>query len=278
MKFKVLVVDNDPEMLDLLRQRLENDGRIVTAVADGAAAIEALGRDGFDVVLTDLVMDGTDGWAVLPETQRRQPSARVVLMTAFASLETRDRCDSSGAYAIDEAVQAGSGHADDQPGPRRSSPSRGESGAPRASRATLQLRQPDRPFPGDAVVFDRIRAVTTSDATILLLGESGTGKELVARAIDDNSLRRRQAIRRRSTAAIPRDLLEAELFGHEKGAFHGAIRKRRGSSSTPTADAFSTKSGTSRPCSRVSTPSRAARSHRSTGWRQRKRFGWTCGS
>ncbi len=229
MKFKVLVVDNDPEMLDLLRQRLENDGRIVTAVADGAAAIEALERDEFDVVLTDLVMDGTDGWAVLQETQRRQPSARVVLMTAFASLETAIDAIRQGAYDYLTKpfklaqVTLTINRALDDRRLREENRVLREQVEQRFSFDNLIGRSPAM-----LSVFDKIRAVTTSDATILLLGESGTGKELVARAIHHNSLRHGKPFVPVNCAAIPRDLLESELFGHEKGAFTGAVRKRRG--------------------------------------------------
>ncbi|HEY7540704.1 MAG TPA: sigma-54 dependent transcriptional regulator [Methylomirabilota bacterium] len=229
MRFKVLVVDNDPEMLDLLRQHLEADGRAVTAVADGAAAVAALEHDDYDVVLTDLVMDGTDGWAVLQAAQRRQPSARIVLMTAFASLETAIDAIRQGAYdyltkpfklaqltlTINRAL--------DDRRLREENRVLREQIAQRFSFDNLIGRS-------DAMlaVFDKIRAVTASDATILLLGESGTGKELVARAIHHNSPRRAKPFVPVNCAAIPRDLLESELFGHEKGAFTGAVRKRRG--------------------------------------------------
>jgi two-component system response regulator PilR (NtrC family)/two-component system response regulator HydG len=227
--FRVLVVDNDPEMLDLLRQHLENEGRLVTAVADGAAAVKALEHDEYDVVLTDLVMDGADGWAVLQETQRRQPSARVVLMTAFASLETAIDAIRQGAYdyltkpfKLAQVTLTINRALDDR----------------RLREENRVLReQVEQRFSFDNLigrskailaVFDKIRAVTASDATILLLGESGTGKELVARAIHHNSPRRGKPFIPVNCAAIPRDLLESELFGHEKGAFTGAIRKRRG--------------------------------------------------
>jgi len=229
VKPKILVVDDDPEMLSLLQRRLESEGRTVTAVASGAEAVASLGRDEFDVVLTDLVMDGVDGWGVLREAQRVQPQARVILMTAFASLETAIEAVRQGAYdyltkpfKLAEAGMAVDRALDDR----------------RLREENRRLRaEVERRFSFDNLigrseamqaVFEKIRAVAATDATILLLGESGTGKELVARAIHHNSARRGGPFIPVSCAAIPETLLESELFGHEKGAFTGAVRRRAG--------------------------------------------------
>ena len=98
MTAKVLVVDNDAEMLTVLHRHFESEGYAVTGAAGGPAALEAMERDDFDVILTDLVMDDVDGLTVMRQAQQRRPSPRVVLMTAFASLETAIEAIRAGAY------------------------------------------------------------------------------------------------------------------------------------------------------------------------------------
>ena len=98
MTAKVLIVDNDAAMVAVLRQHLEAEGRTAIGVTSGAAALTALRSDDIDVVLTDLVMDGIDGMAILREVQQRDPQPRVILMTAFGSLETAIEAMRFGAY------------------------------------------------------------------------------------------------------------------------------------------------------------------------------------
>jgi DNA-binding NtrC family response regulator len=226
---RLLVVEDDPDMLELLRRQFEGEGYAVSAVAGGQAGLTALDQAEFDVVLTDLVMGKVDGLAILEATKTHEPRPRVVLMTAFASLETAIQAIRAGAYdyltkpfKLGEASVAVSRAAEDRRLREENRRLRAEIDGRFSFASILGRSKPMQ------VLFEQAAAVAASDATVLILGESGTGKELVARAIHRQSARRERAFVPVNCAAIPENLLESELFGHEKGAFTGADRKHRG--------------------------------------------------
>jgi two-component system response regulator HydG len=226
---RVLLVDDDAEMLEMLRQRLASDGFEVSAARGGVEGISAIEREDVDVVLTDLVMDGADGMAVLAATRRLRPAARVLVMTAFGSLETAIEALRQGAYdyltkpfKLTEMTVAVERALEDRRLRRENERLRAhverEDGIGRILGRSARLRR----------VLEQIQAVAGSDAPVLLLGESGTGKELAARAIHWAGPRRAEPFVPVNVGAVPETLLETELFGHEKGAFTGADRKRPG--------------------------------------------------
>jgi DNA-binding NtrC family response regulator len=226
---RVLIVEDDAEMLQMLRRHLERDGFEVLTAAGGRAGVAALEGAEIDVVLTDLVMGDLGGLELLAEVQRRRPGARVILMTAFGTLETAIEALRQGAYdyltkpfKLAEVGLALRRAVDDQRLRRENERLRAEverhQGLDRITGRSPIMQQ----------VLKQVRTVADSDASVLLLGESGTGKELVAQALHWASPRRGGPFVAINCAAVPENLLESELFGHERGAFTGADRKRVG--------------------------------------------------
>ena len=228
-KAKIVVADDEESVRWTLKKALERSGYAVLTVADGEAAVETAGRIGADLVLMDIKMPTVDGLEALSLLRQRHPETMVIVMTAFGSLQAAVEAMKRGAYDYitkpfdfeELALLVG-----------RALEVKKLTHELNRLKAQLRDRQELDEIVGTSqgmqVVFKLVGQVADSAATVLIQGESGTGKELVARAIHKNSPRHQGPFVTVNCAAIPRDLLESELFGHEKGAFTGAIATRRG--------------------------------------------------
>jgi DNA-binding NtrC family response regulator len=220
----VLVVDDEPKLGRVVAQMLELDGHQVALAGGGREALALLAQKRFDVVVTDLRMPEVDGLAVLRAARSRTPPLEVILMTAHGTAESAVAAMKAGAadyvtkpFSMDELrMRVG-----------RLAAQR----AAEAERVGLVARlTPDlvAESPAMASVLAAARQVAPTDASVLLLGESGTGKSQLARAIHYGGRRAAGPFVEVHCAALPESLLEAELFGHEKGAFTGATQRKAG--------------------------------------------------
>jgi DNA-binding NtrC family response regulator len=226
---RVLVVDDEPDMLANCRRILERAGHQCLGAADGARGLELLEAEHPDLLITDLKMPGLDGMELMRRARALDPELPVIVVTGFATIESAVAAVKEGAFdflpktfSVDQlqvAVQRALRHR------RLAIENRNLRGQ---LQETLGLESIIGRSPAMARVFELVKKAARSEANILILGESGTGKELIARAIHANSPRAAQAFVPVDCASLPEHLLESELFGHEKGAFTGAIRSKPG--------------------------------------------------
>jgi len=220
----VWVADDDASMLWVLERALERAGLAVRSFDSGDALLEALGEQRPDVVVTDVRMPGSDGLSVMAHIEREYPGLPVVVMTAHSDLDTTVAAFEQGAFEylakpfdLEEAVTLVRRACDSARG--------GDSGE---SGIDLKEETLVGQSPAMQTLFRTIGRLARTPITVLITGESGTGKERVAQALHRHSPRARQPFVALNMAAIPRELLESELFGHERGAFTGADSRRVG--------------------------------------------------
>src|SRR5512140_1262506 len=233
---RILVVDDEHKMGVILSGALRDRGHDVVTTTSGRDALGELEAARFDLVLTDLKMAPPDGMAVLEETRRRWPATDVILMTAYASAPTAVKAMQLGArdYLIKPFDLEELHHRIENLA--RSKNLADQVRTLRTENAMLSARVQEQfhfntligRSPGMREVFELAEAVAETDSTVLIQGETGTGKGLLARAIHDRSPRSGGPFIKVNCGALPENLLESELFGHEKGAFTGAIVKRQG--------------------------------------------------
>ncbi len=220
----VLLVEDDGAIATVIEAALEDEGFATTRVASIAARDAALEKSRFDVMLTDVMLEDGDGLATLAAVRRQAPIMPVIVLSAQNTLDTAVRASDSEAFEyfpkpfdLDELVQAVCQAAGSRPRTDESAPDGPVEGLPLVGRSAAMQG-----------VYRMITRVLRNDLTVLITGESGTGKELVAEAIHQLGSRRTGPFVAVNTAAIPANLIESELFGHEKGAFTGAIAQAIG--------------------------------------------------
>jgi two-component system nitrogen regulation response regulator GlnG len=219
----VWLVDDDASIRWVLERALRQGGMSPTAFDHADSALAALRRDRPDVLITDIRMPGRSGLELLTEIRDSQPELPVIVMTAHSDLDSAVAAYQGGAFEylpkpfdIDQAVDLVRRAAQQR--------TRVEEVSTEARRIPEMLGQ----APAMQEVFRAIGRLSRSSMTVLITGESGTGKELVARALHRHSPRASKAFIALNTSAFTADLLESELFGHEKGSFTGADAQRRG--------------------------------------------------
>lgn len=225
----ILLVDDEPLMRLSVMDALKATGYEVQAASTGTDGKALLLSQRFDILITDLQLPGVDGLGLLQLCKEHAPRTEVILITAHGSVETAVSAMKLGAYdyvtkpfQMEELLLTVERLAKVQALKRENQHLRQELEGKFNFQGILGRNERMR------AVLEKVKLVAGSDSTVLVMGESGTGKELVANAIHHHSPRKDQAFIKVSCAALPETLLEAELFGHERGAFTGALKQRKG--------------------------------------------------
>ena len=226
MKARILVVDDEQAIRDTMRMILEYDGHECLTAGSGPDGLAMVERENPDLVFLDIKMPGQDGLEVLGRLRAQNEALPVVIVSAHGAASTALEAGRLGAFrfiekplskdyvidAVREGLELGALRKEN-----------------RQMRSALETRQQ---LVGESPklkhVLDQVRRAAPTNATVLLLGESGVGKELLARTIHRGSLRAKERFVQVNCAAIPEELIESELFGHERGAFTGATEKQTG--------------------------------------------------
>jgi two-component system response regulator HydG len=229
MDANILIIDDEKDQADAIAESLRKVGYTCSTAVSGNNVLDIITRDGIDVVITDLVMQEIDGMKILKETKEHSPETEVILITGHGSVETAVTAMQKGAATyllkpinidhlravVDKVIEKQN-----------------------IVRSNIELhKQLEEKFGFAGIIgnsqqmhriFNILKQIASTTATVLVVGESGTGKELIARAIHYNGPRKNHPFVELNSAAISESLLESELFGHEKGAFTGALHQRKG--------------------------------------------------
>src|SRR6476659_6051588 len=226
---RILVVDDEPMMSDSLKRHLADEGYAVDTAASGAEAIDMFDGGAHHLVICDVQLPDMDGLTLLRHMKDAKPNTEVIVVTGYGSVQT----------AV-EAIKAGSVYFVEKPYDfeellplvDKSLERRELMAETESMRRQLSTRAEYFNIIGSSkpmqMIYETIESVAKSDANVLIVGESGTGKELIANAIHFNSLRARKPFIKVNCAALPKELIESELFGHTKGAFTGAHADKEG--------------------------------------------------
>jgi DNA-binding NtrC family response regulator len=226
MRSTILVIDDEPNILTTVRRSLELEGYQVVVASGGAAGLAKLGEHDVDLALLDVMMPGETGLEVLPKLRAAKPELVVVMMSGNATIETAVNATKAGAHDFIEKPLSGDKLLLTVQNALSYARLRGENARLRG-RAATDFAMIGRGAAMKAI-FEKVAKTAPSTGRVLITGENGTGKELVARAVHEHSKRKDGPFVKLNCAAIPSELIESELFGHEKGAFTGATQQRRG--------------------------------------------------
>lgn len=226
MKYTVLIAEDDHTARETLTEAFTDKGYTVHVAPDGTTALQVLDQEEIDLVITDLVMPGPDGMRLL---EKAVPSCPVILMTAYGSVDNAVKAMKLGAFDfVSKPINIHHLFALVERALQMQNLSRENENLRQRVEEAYDFANMIGRTPAMQTVFQQIRQVASTDTTVCILGESGTGKELVANAIHQHSPRTKNPFIKINCAAIPENLLESELFGHEKGAFTGALKQRKG--------------------------------------------------
>ncbi len=229
MNERILIIEDDPAMRLGMSHFLSSSGFRIREAETGTEALEILKKERFDIVISDIRLPGTDGLTILKKIRQDYPETGVIIITAFADIRTAIQTIKDGAFdylakpfsneelllIIERFLKIRDLESELI---RLKQTLRGEDSVNKLIGVSPAMQE----------LFDRIEAIARTDVPVLIQGESGTGKELVANEIHMRSLRRNGPYIKINCAAIPENLFESELFGHEKGAFTGATETKKG--------------------------------------------------